>query len=62
LLNTNNIKKRKLGKDVKLKEYRNFPHGIWSFDIEGGIEECKFVIMDCAKWMNEIIEKDTKKI
>ena len=35
----------------------NFPHGLWSFDMPLGIDECKFAVADCVKWMNEIITK-----
>jgi hypothetical protein len=46
-----------LGKDAFLKEYRQFPHGLWSFDMTMGIDECKYTVSDAAAWMKELIAK-----
>ena len=44
-------------KDVFLKEYRNFPHGVWNFDLKVGLDECRYMTSDCTDWMNDIIRK-----
>ena len=53
---------RKLGKDALLKEYRNFPHGIWSFDVALGIDECKFVTVDFAAYVSEFVAPMPKPV
>ena len=46
-----------LKKDVHLKEYKRFPHGLWSFATSYGIEECKYAVSDAAAWLKELAAK-----
>lgn len=44
----------KLKKDIHLKEYKRFPHGLWSLATSYGIEECKYAVSDAAAWIKEL--------
>jgi hypothetical protein len=52
-----------LGKDAFLREYRNFPHGIWSFDVSfGGIKDSKFAVEQTIIWIKELIHMNEDRL
>ena len=51
-----------MNKDVYLKEYRRFPHGLWSFASSFGIKECQYAVSDAAAWIKELIAKREEDI
>ncbi len=58
----NTIPDSSLNKDVHLKEYTRFPHGLWSLATSYGIEECKYSVSDAAAWVKELVAKHEKEI
>ncbi len=55
-------RRRNLGKDVFLKEYRELPHGFWCYDLPMGIPEYGYTVSDSAAWLKELAAKHEERL